>query len=410
VRTFLPLHLAAVCLITLPARGQTPDLSFPTFAGRPASALGMHGASSDVYAAVQKGSVVYRFNPASPLDRSLRRFSLPQGFKGQAVLRDDRLYLRKGNQVVRTRPGGLEPQDWFTSTRSFQAFQIMDDERVALVWTSAEPLGESPMYHAKPASALRRGEVSLLEVWDPESQTCRHREPLPEALLSVLDPFLPLVLGQVQTYRTDNGLLLLFPLLGQLYHFDMTRYVLRKVETPWIGVEADWVNRQLAALKTPRHCFLNSYFFATDLLAFPREGGGFAFTYGTLPLRTDTVTLLNSPAAQGRFQLLPHSPTTDTASDPSMSFHVALWDSVKRTLKPQKLEGPTDLKDPQDPSRRRWGGRLQMEGLYVNAQFEPQPSLDFLSQLDKVLAEREAKSPAAATPKQGSGPSTPPKA
>lgn len=352
--------------------------------------VGHQGTSTDTWATIQDGAKLYRFNPASPTDPMLEVRTVPPPQEGaRAVWVGDALYIARQQRIARMPKQGPAKTDWFVPESTFQTFQILDDQRVALVWTAPKDLGEAPyLVHAHAPEVLESRGVSLVELWEPDTGTCLHREPLPQALLEVLRLCQPLQLGSVLTYRSQDDLLILIPLLGHLYHFEVAHRKLTKVDTPWPSVEAPRLQQFIQRAKPGTRFLIDPMFYATSYRAFPTEGGGLVFSYGKFALRTDTVGRLSDGIGAGRLQILPGPPDPDATGDPLWTYQAATWDPAKHVLKPLKLEGPANVQDPKDPRLIQWNNDLQAWGLAVDAQQQPIPAKAFIRSLDKALERR----------------------
>lgn len=392
-RVLIPLcYLGLALQVESPCLGQQapatkPMLHFPLFNLLPQDAAGASISSLETRASMQQGLSFYSFETTNPTGPDLKVMVPPSGLKGrvQGQVLDGCLFFSQGREI---RQGeGTSAFTWFQSERSFQEFQVFDQNQVALVWTWPQEMGANLIRTPIDTETLRQKKISLLELWDVPSMTCLELVPVPEGILALLDQFESFPLMDVRTYRGGDHLLIYFPLLAQIYDYDTGRKSLQQLKVPWDMVDPVWVRNRLRGERSPSFSILN-LFHINDLKASPVDGGGLRFAYNSLPFRSDALASMGPAIPKGSLALFPRPPTPRGDTPAELQFHMAEWRPGENEIKPMQNRGAVLLEDKAELRRQGLEQRFQREGIFVSWGGVPQPMDDFVKELRSAHEER----------------------
>lgn len=311
------------------------------------------------------------FDPENPMGKDTRFLDLPESaIKGRALstLRGPWLFATRGKQILRQKREGGPWEAWFEAERPFLAFEVLGDERVALIGVETPqpgfPEAWPHTWYMRPGRA-KATDTSFVEIWDTTSRSRLHRHEVPEELLA-LESTLGAFMLQVFTARSQDDLLIYLAETGHLYHLEGQNGKFQRIDTPWQVLEASYLQGLLRG--APRDKSLGTYgdFLPTAMTITPAPGAGFHFSYWDHAFNEGTALRLqkNLPSEWKvlRPVRLPPAPSEGLTPYGYATLHTHTWSPSRRSFQPWK--GSTLFDPYREPDWRAEDGNRYLNEIF----------------------------------------------
>ncbi len=337
---------------------------------------------------IRDNEKIYSYEPAVPVSQALRVYTLPESVKldQEVVIKDGKIYFQDRTSIYKLG----ESKPWFKSERPFHSFFVVDRNTVLLIWPcDSSGIGRisGGSRRAFSRRELELAEVRLLEVWNVETNTCITRVNIPSAVLDILDRFKAFPLIDVVVHQSLESLVIFFPALAQIYSYDLSRDVLKRLITPWPEIDLGWMDPIIMRQKDPNAIFyVPAIFFPQLMKASPAEGGCIRFAYEIMPLQENLMEMWRKgPGRNASYVCVPGKlqKTTDIPSE----FAIAEWCPGSSHVRRISSSGDPNIEDIDELRRRGWNKRFAFEGIHISQDKEITPRGDFL----KILKAAEKK-------------------
>lgn len=342
--------------------------------------------STSTRSAVREGATWYLFDPGAPEGPATRRvpLNLPEGqTPGASCLQGDYVYAASEKTILRRPLGGGAWEPWFTAPRCFEAFQVLDEQRVALVW-----VGEGRnRFNAITAELLTLWGTTFAEIWDTVSRERLRSWEVPQNHRRLVSRFKALTLGPIWLLSAEESCLIHFTSTAEVFHLDPKRGTLEPLPVPWPTLDANWVLKRMDGFPPSNSYAMPAWFLPFYTSVTPTQEGGFRFTYFIYPRREHLIAPLLRDQFEGFLRgpiLLPDGmePADQTPLHPS--FFAADWTPGKSRLVDFRFAGAKDPNDALSPETRERMRPYTAQGTWLGLDQSVLPYPEILKMLQKA--------------------------